>query len=361
VRSIALISDMSKVLLCLILTLTFRFSISMAVEVTVEDAILKDNWKMVIEMLEKDSTKAGTPVAKLLLGHACLATKRYNKAKSWFDSVRDNDDFSLWSQWNESLLHRHPYNPIAIYLSADAMLRIGRIEKAIEGFKLALKKREDFELASEALLRINGHNDKYNLTISSNDKTGDENLTDSRAYSKTSNVYSKKDNSGKDNSDDTNYFEINAGYAESDFDRGKKQHQKEEYRLAISDFPKTVELEKKHYREYRSRGAGFHNLGEYDKAISNYTMAIEENPKYPEAYNDRGVVHYDIGQIDKAISDFTKAIENDSNYVNAYLNRGVIYIEIFGEPEKGCAYWKRACELGECKYHSTVKTRNDCK
>ncbi|MCP4582476.1 MAG: tetratricopeptide repeat protein [candidate division Zixibacteria bacterium] len=360
VRVIKLISGMSKPLLCLVLALVIRFSISMAVDATVEDAILKENWQMVINLLENNSVKTGTPVAKLILGHACLATKRYNKAKLWFDSVKDGDDFLLWSEWNKSLLNRHPYNPIAIYLSADAMLRIGRIEKAIDGLKLALKKREDFELASEALMRINHLNNKYNQTISSNDKTGNENLTDNRAYLKTGSVYNKKNNSDKDNSDDTKYFGINAEDIKSDFNRGKKHHQKGEYRLAISDFTKTLELEKENYRAYRNRAAAFHKLGEYDKAISDFTMAIEENPNYPEAYNERGVVYYEIGQIDQAISDFAKAIESDSSYTNAYINRGVIYMKMLGDVEKGCADWKRACELGECRRYLIAEKQGDC-
>jgi len=353
-------SDIPKAIICLALVFTFGASIGITDETAMENVILKENWEMVIKILENSSTKASDPITKLLLGHAYLATERYDKARLWFDSVEDEDDFSSWLEWNKSLLDRHPYNPIAIYLFADAMLRIGRIEKAIDGLKLALKKRPDFELASKALERISGLNDNYNRTIPDKSKNRKENLTDNRAYSKTSNVYDKKGDSGQNISDFTKSLENNGGHVESDFNRGKNHHQKGEYRLAVLDFTKTVELEKKHYQAYRSRGAAFHNLGEYDKAILDYTMALEINPEYPEAYNDRGVVFYDIGQIDEAISDFTKAIENDSSYINAYVNRGVIYMEILGEAEKGCADWNRACELGECKYYLIAKNQGDC-
>ena len=137
-RSIISVSDIAKTLLILVLVLAFKVPISVAIEADVEDAALKDNWETIIVILKDDSKRKNDPIIRFILGHACLATKRYDKAKLWFDSVKDIDDFILWSEWNKSLLSRHPYNPIAIYLSADAMLRTNRIDKAIEGYKLAI-------------------------------------------------------------------------------------------------------------------------------------------------------------------------------------------------------------------------------
>lgn len=358
--SITAIPGISKALLCLVIALTFSIFVSSAYATSAEDAILKGNWNMVIKILESDGTSTNPSVARFLMGHACLAGKQYNKAKSWFDSVMDKDDYLLWSEWNKSLLKKHPYNPIAIYLSADAMLRINNIDKAIEGYELALIKQEDFELASEALRRINGHNDRYNQTISGNDITRNHNFHEAEPYSKESNNYNKNDGNGRANSVHTKSIKTNSNHIDSNFILGKKHYQKGEYRQAIKYFTKTLESDNQNYQAYRNRGDSYHNQGEYDKAIADYTKAVEINPEHPEAYNDRGVVYYDIGQIDNAISDFTRAIEINSNYANSYTNRGIIYIEVLGDVEMGCADWKRACELGQCSHYSNAKMLGTC-
>lgn len=103
-----------------------------------------------------------------------------------------------------------------------------------------------------------------------------------------------------------------------------------------------------------------YDKGQYDRAISDYDKAIEINPKDTDAYHNRGLAYYDKGQNDQAISDYDNAIEIDPKYALAYNNRGFTYFVKLGNKVKGCADWKKACELGICVDYNLAKQKGYC-
>lgn len=135
--------------LSVILLSTFEVAFS-AIGISVEDALLKGEWREVVTILEKDETKTSDPVARLIMGHACLATNCNNASVLLFLSAKKEDDLKAWSSWTESLLLRNPNNPFALYLSADAKARIGDLSEAKERFTQALQIKYDFALAYNA-------------------------------------------------------------------------------------------------------------------------------------------------------------------------------------------------------------------
>ncbi len=339
-----------NILINIVLVCGLTISTGQANEIDAENYILKEQWAEAINVLQGDSIITKNPIDRLLLGHACLATKRLSDARRWFDSVEDDGDLLLWADWNKGLLSRHPYNPVAIYLTADAMWRIGKTDKAIEGYELALKKRENFELVLEALRRVSGNE------YSSGKNTSKYN----RIKLASGDIPAYDDNIDGSSSTNTDYRSNGAGDTNPGLKHDVSQYQDEDFERAISGLKNSLEMDKKDSQAFRSRGHAFHNLGEYDKAIADYEMAISIDPNYLEVYNERGILYYDIGQIDKAISDFSSAIMIDPDYIQAYINRGVIYMETLGEIDKACADWKRACELGQCGNYSKAKSDGYC-
>ena len=156
--------------------------------------------------------------------------------------------------------------------------------------------------------------------------------------------------------------------------QGEFQKAKEEFEKALKLDPfyssaelslKTINdiIEQKIEREiviHIFKGVSYNNKGEYDKAIKEFTKALEINPKDATIYNVRGVAYYDKGQYDQAISDYNKAIEINPKYTDAYINRGITYFVKLENKAKGCADFKKACELGECNKYNIVKKQGDC-
>ena len=133
------------------------------------------------------------------------------------------------------------------------------------------------------------------------------------------------------------------------------------YDLAIREYAKAIEGNPKYADSYNKRGLVYFNKNMYEQAIKDYTTAIQLNPKYTDAYNNRGIIYYNQEKYDLAILDYSKAIELDPKYAKAYHNRGLIYFTKLEDKSKGCADWKRACELGECTNYNTAKNKGLCK
>ena len=141
---------------------------------------------------------------------------------------------------------------------------------------------------------------------------------------------------------------------------GASYANKGQHDQAISDYTKAVKIDPKFALAYFTRGVVYDNKGQYDQAISDFTKALKINPKFAQAYYARGVVYMNKGQDDQAISDFTKALEINPRFAPAYDNRGLTYIVKLENKVKGCADWKKACELGRCGNYNVAKQRGDC-
>ena len=76
--------------------------------------------------------------------------------------------------------------------------------------------------------------------------------------------------------------------------------------------------------EYFDRGTAKYALGNYKDAIADYSKAIEINPKYPIAYYNRGNIKEELNDLQGAMADYNKAIEIIPEYADAYNNRGIV-------------------------------------
>ena len=105
------------------------------------------------------------------------------------------------------------------------------------------------------------------------------------------------------------------------------------------------------------RGQAKHNLKDYKSAIEDFTKAIEVgteagSPNVSLYYNQRGVTKRLEGEFDSAMEDYKKALGIAPAYAQAYYNLGNLEYglgEQTNDPKKkaeGCAHLKRASELG---------------
>ena len=108
--------------------------------------------------------------------------------------------------------------------------------------------------------------------------------------------------------------------------------------------------------EYYNRGYDKDELKDYKGAIEDYTKVIEINPNYAIAYYNRGISKAELKDHNGAISDYTKAIDINPNYAKAYYNRGLDKYDL-GDTNGACKDARKAQELG---FDASALINNAC-
>ena len=125
--------------------------------------------------------------------------------------------------------------------------------------------------------------------------------------------------------------------AERHYSQGEQKSAAKDYKNAIAEFDKAIELNPEHVRAYYKRGRVKSNLNDYTGAIDDYTYVIKLNPEHVRSYSSRGAAKFRLGEsksdgrdakkarhlYQEAIDDWTQAIKIDPDYAHAYNNRSV--------------------------------------
>jgi tetratricopeptide (TPR) repeat protein len=108
--------------------------------------------------------------------------------------------------------------------------------------------------------------------------------------------------------------------------------------------------------DYLRSGNSKYELEDYRGAISDFTKAIEIRPQFAAAYNNRGNSKADLGDNRGAIVDYTKGIEFDPQYADAYYNRGISMIKL-DQLDSGCLDFSKAGELGYPNAYEAIRLK----
>ena len=132
--------------------------------------------------------------------------------------------------------------------------------------------------------------------------------------------------------------------AEDFFNSGKVKDSLKDFKGAISDYSKAIELNPDNVDHYTRRGDSKYDLGDYKGAISDYSKAIELDPDNVDHYNRRGNAKYFSDDDKGSIVDFNKAIELNPDNDQYYNTRGnaKYYLE---DNEGAIADFNKAIEL----------------
>ena len=110
--------------------------------------------------------------------------------------------------------------------------------------------------------------------------------------------------------------------AEEYNDKGDKKYDLEDYKGAIADYNKAIQLKPDYALAYYNRGITKSDLKDYKGAITDYNKAIQLNPSDTLAYYNRGVAKYNLKDYNAAIADYNKYIQLKPDDADAYYNRG---------------------------------------
>ena len=105
-----------------------------------------------------------------------------------------------------------------------------------------------------------------------------------------------------------------------------------DFKNSIKAYSISLELNE-HAYAYNNRGNVYTELGEYKRAIEDYDKAIELNPNLAQPYFNRGNAYAKLGEYERAIEDYNKAIKLNPDDAEAYINRGLVYA-ILGEHDR---------------------------
>ncbi len=109
------------------------------------------------------------------------------------------------------------------------------------------------------------------------------------------------------------------------FKNGNAKYQLQDYRGAINDLDRAIEMNPEFMQAYHTRAMCFGELKKYDKAKADFDRTIELDPDYKNAYLNRAYyVKVNSGDFAGAIEDYDKFIQlnKDSNNAFALNNRG---------------------------------------
>jgi tetratricopeptide (TPR) repeat protein len=141
-------------------------------------------------------------------------------------------------------------------------------------------------------------------------------------------------------------IEINPKDAEAYFNRGNAKDDLGDKQAAIDDYDKAIEINPNLAEAYYNRGNAKDDLGNKQAAIDDYSKAIEINPNDADAYCNRGDAEFALGDKQAAIDDFSKAIEINPNDANAYFYRGLAK-SILGDKQAAIDDYNKAIEINQ--------------
>ena len=139
-------------------------------------------------------------------------------------------------------------------------------------------------------------------------------------------------------------IELKPDYAEACFFRGGAKVVLGDYDGAIADYDRAIKFKPDKAGAYFLRGIAKRGLGDHDSSIADFDQVIESKPDYVEAYFLRGSDKFALGDYEGAIADSDRAIELKPDYVNAYYTRGVAKGSL-GDYRGAIADYDRAIEL----------------
>ena len=139
-------------------------------------------------------------------------------------------------------------------------------------------------------------------------------------------------------------IEIKPGYIEAYMNRGIAYNDLGNYRQAIEDYGRVIEINPGYADAYNKRGAAYNVLGNYRQAIEDYGRAIKINPGYADAYYNRGIAFNNLSNYKQAIENYNTAIEIKRDFANAYNNRGAAY-NVLGNYRQAIEDYGRAIEI----------------
>lgn len=89
--------------------------------------------------------------------------------------------------------------------------------------------------------------------------------------------------------------------------RGELFREQKQYKAALADFTRAIQIEDRQADNYRERANMFERMGDFQKAVDDYTSAIERRSSDPRLYSERSRAYEKLGRKNLAAQDRARA------------------------------------------------------
>lgn len=145
--------------------------------------------------------------------------------------------------------------------------------------------------------------------------------------------------------------------AKSHLLKGYRLHRQRNYKEALDELNKAIEIDPRNAEAYYWRGRTLVNLGKLDQGTDDFKAAVKFKPDYSEAYDNLGWLASRQGKVEEGIAYLTKSIEFKPENAWAFYNRGRLYFSK-GDVAGAMRDAEKACSLGfqeGCTAYETYK------
>ena len=119
-------------------------------------------------------------------------------------------------------------------------------------------------------------------------------------------------------------IEYESESAENYLEAGNKAFQRGEYKDAIANYDRAIELKPDYAGAYHNRGIAKAIMEDYRGTIADYDRTIELKSDDASAYYIRGLAKVNLKDYHDAIKDYSRAIELKSDHAEAYCGLGIV-------------------------------------
>ena len=128
---------------------------------------------------------------------------------------------------------------------------------------------------------------------------------------------------------------------------GAQKFYQQDYRGALADYNRAIQLDSNFVEAYNYRGNLKQNkLKDYQGALADFNRAIQLAPSYALLHKNRGVLKFQkLQDYQGALADLDRAIQLAPNYAEAYGQRGGLKHEVLDDPLGGIADTQKAARL----------------
>jgi tetratricopeptide (TPR) repeat protein len=106
------------------------------------------------------------------------------------------------------------------------------------------------------------------------------------------------------------------------YNRGFAKYNLKDFRGAILDFDKAIELKPTYFEAFIARGQSYSMQDNHKVAMNDYNEAIRLNPLEATAYFSRGISKMKLQNFRGGLSDFNKSLELNPEYAPGLASRG---------------------------------------